>query len=304
MLRNHAADGTYLGPRAPSPDGPVDVARQVVKTSGEWLLPIDRLPLTARGALAVGLAAVVVVVAVRAARGRRDRLVSRASFGRDPSSALLVTLAATVVVGLGYVAYAQLTTAIDPIDSRLLSPLFVPLLVLAVGAADSLAPSVGPVVRRAVLAAGVVVLAAHAWGSGVLVRDGMRDGYGFATASWVDSPLADALARRPDLASSTVYANSAPGLWAATRLPSIENTPWRTWYRGPLMTGSLERFGRQVACSQGPSYVVWYRRAEGGTLLHSLDDLRTVVTLDEVASTTDGSLFLARTTGTSACSNA
>ena len=89
MLRNHAADGNFLGPRAASPDSVVDVVRSLVKTTGGWLLPTEALPLGLRGLVAVGAVGCAAVLLFvwhrRAAEASPDASGSRACPTRTPS---------------------------------------------------------------------------------------------------------------------------------------------------------------------------------------------------------------------------
>lgn len=117
VLRNVLADGTAFGGRTPTDDTLLFAVGRLLTAFGQFLLPFESIGLV-WGALGfVGLAALVLLLARYGRLGRAD--------------AVTITAAAIVVLHLAMLVYSQITTAIDPINIRLLSPVFAPLAVLA-----------------------------------------------------------------------------------------------------------------------------------------------------------------------------
>jgi hypothetical protein len=117
-------------------------------------------------------------------------------------------LAVFSVAYLAVLLASAATTTIDPLDDRLLAPLFVPLVVLVVRTADEITPR---------LARGALVIAAGSalWALGQAVRsfdeleDLHRDGGGYAAARWQQSPTA----RSVPAAGGLRYSNAPDALW-------------------------------------------------------------------------------------------
>ena len=200
-----------------------------------------------------------------------------------------------MVTYVAYLTWAELTTAIDQIDSRLLSPVFIPVLLLVCIALEQVLAWARRTDRRVHIAASVVLVAlvaGHFAASVDYAHGGYNNGLGLNERVWVDSPLAQSVAELSDLDDATVYSNAPGGLWAATDLPRIENSPWRNWYRGPPIEGSLETFRLELACAEASSYLVWYTTVIDVTnLFHPLDDLRQVATLEPVSQHPDGTAY-------------
>jgi hypothetical protein len=151
-----------------------------------WFLPAS-VPDTA--AIVVLLLAAVSLgyAAVRAQdSARRSALAPLALF-----TAIFVALMIASAVG----------TELDRLDDRLLSPVYVPGVVLALAAADSLFTSgSGRWMRSALGAAVVVAVGLTATTAVKTLGDVARDGGGYTTGSWRDSPVLALLGKRaPDL---------------------------------------------------------------------------------------------------------
>jgi hypothetical protein len=113
--RNAAEDGSFFGSRSRPEDSVLDVLLQVPDGLSSILLPVD-VPVAIRVAVLV-LVLLVAVVSLRAL---------------ETAAAVLATLLLVYVAGM---AWSATQTVLDPVDTRLLSPVFVPGAVLvALGA--------------------------------------------------------------------------------------------------------------------------------------------------------------------------
>ena len=166
MLRNHAADGTYLGPRSPSPDSLWDVAVRTAAVIGQWIVVWPDL---SRGAFAlVGLTAVALIAAA----------LARIEWPRErPAAAVLACCCIFIPIYVGWLTISSLTTAINPTSSRFLSPIFVPLVVVGSGAAARLIARTDRVLwRNALVGVVAVCLIGFTFVSVRDARDGAADG--------------------------------------------------------------------------------------------------------------------------------
>ncbi len=285
MLRNRSIDGTLMGPRTPSVDGPVETVARFVATTGRWILP-DPAPVVSQ--FAVGLA-----IAGGAVYGAYLAFVSyRSTSGNDGVSdanrlTALVTFAAVYGV---YLVVAQLTTAFDKIGNRLMSPLFPAVIVLVmVGldrawtALDARRPVVPGYAVNVVLALLVVAhagfFARHAWESS-------NEGVGYSSRTWMESELLRAVDDLPS--EAVVYTNAPGGLWVGTGREPLFQAPPRLAYRSDVTMSVSGDFLHNVDCAD--AYLAWFADIPGN-FLFTPDELSARVELDPTSSSSDGTLF-------------
>ncbi len=303
MLRNHAVGGTLLGPRADSADSIVRVVEGMAETFGAWVVPVSELP--------DGLAKVIGVVAgiafvglvVGAWRRANHRAGSATASETGVRSPYLWAAGIIVPVYVAFLTWGQLTTLLEPIGTRLLSPVYVPLLVIAAGCIEQLLDDLGTASRRLVLPA-LALLAVFVVGqSAMTVRDaraGSVGGIGFNGRTWIESDLADSVADLPTPEQTVVYTNSLPGLWAATGLQPMYRSPSDVGWRGAELDGQVEVFAEQVSCADGDVVLAWYASVEGGFVTD--EELQGEVDLEVIDAASDGILYSVRPKVESVCS--
>ena len=290
MARNHLVDGTFLGPRAPSTDSVPAVVGRFELVLGEWVLP----GLSAAHQRLVGMAvaivcvALVVVVLLTSRAGKTRDPVGHdtsAGVGRSPVPLLCFTGAYAA-----YVVAAQLTTAFDQLDSRLLSPLYVPLLVLAVLAIDRLGATI-PEPRRAIVSTAVFATMALLvlFQAGAFARhaqESSTSGPEYAVQYWSSSTLVRAAASIPDRAH--VYSNIPDAVWAESGREPILFSPLRQAYRSSLSLRVPPTFVSTVGCSD--TWLAWSTNPAAGDYF-APRQLAHYVDLQRVATEPDGILY-------------
>ena len=283
LLRNWATDGTVMGGRGGSPDTLGGVLRGMLETIGQWVLPLDG-PSDSM-LLALGLAAVVALI-----------LLAGSAF-RWPSSdgaphAHVLVLLLFVIVYVPYLAAAQLSTVLDPIGTRLLSPIYVPLLLLAAAGVPPLVRRLdNPNVRRVALVVGVLFLVGQATTSARAVRAGVVSGIGFNARSWTESELAAATAAAgSERAVAVYYSNQTWGLWAAAQVQPLVKSPSSRDFRGTSQQDPLAALRQRVECSSGTILLAWFDQAAGPDDI-TPDALSAEVRLDVLAVAADGTLY-------------
>jgi hypothetical protein len=287
---NQRRTGTGLGPRW-RPDEPFwHHAGDGLTAIGRWLLP-DGAP----GAVAVGAGALLFVVAVLAlvrawsereanVRGEttEDQAVeSSTRIGEAP------VLAIFVIAYFAYMVWARTTSGFDPLNSRLMLPLFLPGVLLALALLDRYAlRQTSKVARNVVLALPLLVFVP-------IAVDGLDE---LRTTHDVGNEYGNAAV--DEFLASPVW-NELPDDCAV-----LANDPWLLWLRGVEAQLSPERV-RELAIpismelDELPALadttdlcLVWMDT--GSTVFHTPDELRAVVDLDEVA--TDGFTTIYRVT--------
>jgi hypothetical protein len=256
MLRNHAVDGTWTGPRTPSARGPIENAYDVVATMGKWLLPgvldgRDEL-WAAVGVLALVVAAVLGWKVLAARPGDEDAPWWRRTvtwLGRP--TGLLALLAFGY---LGYMWYVRTSAALNLLGLRLLNPAYLPLMVLALVLIDRsrwLAPGDSNRWHRGGLlvagawaavnvAVGLFAAATLATGGDLFIGSYNSEAFDAARAS-------EALEALPE--GCAVHSNLPSALY-----PVIEAqwSPRRTYFESTTTTDDLEqleaRLGDEESC--------------------------------------------------------
>ena len=257
MARNHLVDGTFLGPRSPSTDSVPAVVGRFWLVLGQWALP----GLSAAHQRSMGLVVMVVGVAllvgVLLASGSHKAGVPP---GRDAAAGAARSPVPLLCFAGAYTAYlvlAQLTTAFDQLDSRLLSPLYVPLVVLAVLAVDRLTPII-PAPRRAIAGtlAGAALALLVIFQAQAFARDAHESsttGPELASPYWSSSTLVHAAASIP--ARARLYSNIPDAVWAESGREPTLFSPLRKAYRSSRTLQVPATFVSTVDCSD--TWLAW-----------------------------------------------
>lgn len=206
MVRNRLVDGTLMGPRRESTNSLPKIAYWYSHTVGEWFATA-RLPgpvLAVVGAVVATGLAIGAVATVRRNDGPVDAAPVR--------SLMPLTL---FIVGYSlYLVLAQLSTRLDQISNRLLSPVLVPTVIVATSVLGRSVPMAGRRLRVLGSMSVAVVLGVQALGLVELVVHRATNGRGFTEAAWTESPLVRAVSGLPD--DALVVSNQPHGLWATT----------------------------------------------------------------------------------------
>ncbi len=280
MLRNHSVDGTFLGPRYPSAFDARTVANQFVLAVAKLFLPGP--------AIFEYLVFVTVVLATALAL----RLVyNGGDRGLDTFIRRLAPWAILLYACITYVIYlyaAELFTQIDPIDSRLLVPIYVPCVVLVVGLVESVLSrsSLSSNWKRPAKQALVVFTCIQVLITCVLLGDFATKGRDFTSSAWRTSPLV--IAAKSSARTATFYTNNVPALWARIGDKNTFQLPASvTRLRGLLLCSDVRIvYFTQAEESNGNSGTV-----SGDTSSMKLSTLKSNLNLKEIFSNNQGEIL-------------
>ena len=280
MIRNWTVDGTLMGPRNPSIQTPFSIFKGLLGVLAQWLAPFPVRPLVAA---ILGLVVLALIVApVLLAVVRSERIV--ATGRREPS---LIPVALFIICYSTYLVLAEMVTAIDGIDSRLMSPLLVPLVVLLAVAVDRSRFRRQARIRVQRLLTLIVAIGVTA--SILTVAKLATQPQGFAAREWRDSELIQAVR---DLApSAVIYSNYPDAIWAVSSRQPVYQAPLRTEYPSRRAAMKPRGFLTEVACHF--TYLAWFSGgpAEGRPYVKTPSDLTRLVRVHRIQKTPDGSLY-------------
>jgi hypothetical protein len=179
---------------------------------------------------------------------------------RGPSVSALLPTALFVVVYVVYLIETELRTLIDKVDSRLLSPIFAPVVVLVVFSLEALLDSDWVSRRRWLVRAAAsflgLWLAVSLGSSATFARENRAAGRGFAASEWMHSDFVLTVRNLP--MHARVYSDVAEGLYLALPDKLIYDSPTSPRYRADSPMDELSRFVRQIEQSPGSNYLAWY----------------------------------------------
>ena len=253
MISRNLVDGSSVfGPRASGIETVGGVVHGLAVTARTWVLGGSSVAAALGWVVLVAVAALVLLGVAAAPRDREGAAPL-------PDTASLLPLVALVVGYVAYLAVSELVTNINAIDSRLLSPVYAPTVVLFALALDHLLAGGVSAQRRWVavcLAAMVGVWLLASLGQSVArAHHDADDGQGYTASSSVDSQFVAAFRLVPR--GARVYSNYADGLYAVTGREPVFDSPAVLAYRSTQAVDELAAFRQQVRRSRTAVYLVW-----------------------------------------------
>ena len=241
LMRNRAVDGTLFGSRPPSHDSPLTSFRRTLATVGEWAIPLPRTYLAEVPQYLFIAMGTVILSVVALALWRLAPAVA----GRENRRSLLPLVIFTSVYMVFLVISVSITN-VDPVGSRLLSVVYVPLLATVCIALDRSLSKAGPKSQQAIVVGLALILTLQLVSFFSVARQDSA-GVGFAAPKWRNSELARLVSDLPDKA--VIYSEQPDGIWAQTHRAPIFLSP-------NLKDGPSEAFMRDVACKE--TFLAWF----------------------------------------------
>jgi hypothetical protein len=302
VVRNYIVSSTLLGVRIPSTYPLALNIRRSVGSVLTWIQPDARLagrltPILAdvgKLILPVFSAAVVICFAAMLAkgafkRGKPERPPENEA-GVFGSGLLPVTF--YIVFSLIYVVYliaSATSVAFEPINSRYLSPVYLPAVFIVFISADFIAGRLAARIRNRTMlnaVAAMVMLLVLAWpalNSAASVYGSMRDGAGgVSSVYWHSNKLASYVKDHP--LDGTYYSNSADTVYVLTGVRTY-SPPKKS---GPYMYG-LEQFKKAIERDKN-SYVIWFKNGVPDTL-YSIEEIGGMYGLELIETDSDGRIY-------------
>ncbi|TET47096.1 hypothetical protein E3J62_02455 [candidate division TA06 bacterium] len=255
----------------------------------KWFLPL-RMPTTAR--IVIFSLLFILMLGLLAAITARDRN----RWARSNLPQIMPSLC-FLLIYLGCLVASATGVAFGGINDRLLSPIYVPLILLMVFTFDNLREFPDRhFLRKAftiTLIAGFSIwLAYRASRVTKVTWMSFRDGPGgYATAAWRESNLVQHIRRYP--LHGQVYSNAPDAVYILAG-ESARLSPRKHPSHSPKSTPDDILKFKTTLVSGTDTYLVWFENNYRASYLYSLQELRSMFDVDTVAATSDGAVYLVR----------
>ncbi len=284
ISRNYVVSGTPMGARSPSQLSFIQNLSSTFYTLPAWYLP-SRV-IQHRSTLALLCIAIVLVTTV-AARTNWHSVKARLSL-----LAPALVFAATYILILLTLATI---TAHDRIDDRLLSPLYIPLVlllfVLAESVVDLLRPRFARWFVKAVLLTGVATWLVYlgAVASQDITSSVANGAGGYHTNTWKESETIEFLLQEQRVGEYSYYSNAPDALYILTGLPA-QFSPRKTAYNSAeTLSEAKDLLG--VWPEQEPAKLVWFDTTNRDYLF-TVKELEMIAEFEPILRLSDATIYV------------
>ena len=283
LIRNYAVSSTLFGHRAGSASGLSENFALLFSSLLSWYVP------GGIGGHSFVLTAASAVAAVFAAFGLRDGWKGLRAGLRQTCP--LILLASIYVL---FLAVSSSVAAYDPIDDRLLSPVYVPLTLFLLILLQAL---VDPYRRRfskrlvdSFLAIGISVWLVFSIRSTVFsAADLNSNGQGYSGRVWKDSETVRYLVQHRALGSGCMLYSNGPDVSYILAYPPTKMSPAKMEYNSPETVTCVDSL-RDSWPEESNVYLVWFDRIRRNYLF-TVDELRSIANVELIASLEDGDVY-------------
>jgi hypothetical protein len=279
MIRNVDAGSGPLGPRAGASASVYTNVTRVANELSTWVATDGAPAIVRRLVLVVVLAVIAVGVGVLATRDLRSdaRLAPR-----------LPLVALVTIYGIYLVASASVV-AFAAINTRLLVPIFVPIVVLVAWLYEEVRPAIRrPATRVAITGAALAWVALSVvWFAGRAVDSAQHGAGGYASARFHNSQLLRAV-RNLDFSIPT-FSNDAPAISFFTGKHARASAEKTRFQSDDQLAGGLRDFVKVVQCQRHVT-LVWFN-PNPRPYMYDPAQLSVFVVLKPVTSSPDGVIY-------------
>ena len=309
VARNYVGSRTLFGSRIPyESEFPLfEHVRVLLNTLSSWMPTLDAgsrdALLELIGVLAIAAAALSLVVAVRSRDGRHTSTIGEGSSSPWPSFTSIAPFAVFTAVYLALLLIFKTFFQIDPLGSRLLSPIYVPLLITLTITVDwalrldyrwdiiaaGRSHVARGITRGAVGLVGLVVIGGFIMGGlSYAYNDTLnnRGGLGYASERWRSSELMAHIKTNPGT-DGLIYTNARDGVYIHTRLQGNVRRP-------PRQKSDLADLADHLSGLDRAVYVVWFHNANTHGFDYGPEEIELALDVEPVAEFADGVMYRLR----------
>jgi 4-amino-4-deoxy-L-arabinose transferase-like glycosyltransferase len=288
VIRNYAVASTLAGERGLSPYTLMQELYFTLNTVSKWFLPPIILAIL-RILLIVLLFVLGIAIFPVLSRWNQDRWASINSLRIMPLVYFILLYTSGLIASATRIAF-------DPINHRLLAPIYVPFMLLVLFTIDNIAQSFSRMHFSKQALNAFLLIGFGLWlgypflYSGNLVINSIRNGAGgYSSKAWMNSELISYLRQHP--LRGSVYSNAPHAIYILTGM-SARPSPSKHSRDSSLISPAddFQQLKRSVT-SGNDTYVVWFENEPLLSFYH-IQELRSVFDLESVVKTSDGAIYL------------
>jgi hypothetical protein len=276
LVRNHGVSGTLLGPRSPATFLVAQIVEQTLGLLFVWLLPWFLVLL------------LLLLLTIYNRVGKKGYLRRVRSSWHQLAPLLVFT-----IIYISMLLYSESVTELNEVDNRYMSPVFVPLILLALFLVlvswDQLGRHLsGRSTNLLVFGSSVLLTGYSLLITGLVDITYLRSGAGgFGTKLWHESELIQYIRSNPELQKRGFYSNSPDVSYLLLDLKT-------KWVPSRPQADSTDSDGHSPPLHNGwppeDGFLVWYDNIERDYLL-TVEEMRLISRIERVVSLSDGSVY-------------
>jgi hypothetical protein len=289
FVRNYRVFSTIAGSRMPSQYTLGQNLKLTFMTAASWFLPGTGFSVPLKVAVLVCIILLAIFIVIFALPGGKKYRVSDGMPGYGKASAVyIIAPAFFVVIYTIYLVVSAATVAIDAIGTRLLVPVFVPVISIVIFLLDRLCGLLSGQASKAVLKFLLIVftfslLVFPLVNVVALTEDAVNNGAGgYSSKKWKYSETIEYL--KNNLSGCNIYSNYPDAIYLHAGMPA-RYTPKKAGPE-PYGFGSFEKSVQK----SGNTYIVWFDQEISGSL-YAPEDLTIHFELEQVVKTADGVVY-------------
>lgn len=284
VIRNNSISGTFFGPRAPSG---FTLSENLIFTFNgllHWYFP----PETATYFLI--LISILAGIGLFAGRSAREGWQYNKSIRQEIGVSCLFT-----VIYIVFLIISSTTTAFDRIEDRLLSPVYVPLTLIALIAIQKLASLYQKSISKRVLGycllIGLTIWLIYPIQS--TIKEAIylsQNGSGYNSNAWAESETIRYLLQDRTLATDcgALYSNAADAVYILTSL-FVRSSPAEKFYNSSEKINTVSEL-KGLWPEEPSACLIWLNKVER-THLFSIEEINRIANLEIIARFEDGAIY-------------
>ena len=283
IIRNYILSGTLVGHRGASSVNLFDNIRLFYTTVVSWLLPLN--------SAGIYVLFIFVIAGVWISAGvKNENTPYKEALKQIGPSLLLVLLYSGIII------ISSTTTAYDKISDRLISPIFIPLIIIIFYLADvilnHLKKYYNPKMVTIMFCVAVVLIMRYpAMNTLQFIADYTEmSGWGYSSNLWRGSEIIDYLNKHTELGKEyELYSNEPEAVYILTNYKT-SRSPVKTFYNSRQIY-NIKQDQEEAWLNAEKVCLIWFNETNRN-FLFTIDDLKKDLNLTEVADLKDGKIYM------------